>query len=377
MDLFTVNDGVDSKDLHPKFNLLNDCVSYEGAKKIISGWGQDFYDKDKKAKTEFQNTFHSTFWELYLHAVIKELGFTTSTLHDRPDFIVEHPSSLYIEAVVSEIRKNGVSEECRTPENVLKNLEPIYTREEFSEVIDEAIVRHSNSFISKLKKYRGYENKGKSVKGYVECDWVSQNVPYVIAIASYDQIAYGREFVYSMLALLYGKYFDPETKQYNDKVSIKKKDTGADIKLGFFSNSSYHEVSAVIFTNTLTLGKLASLYKSENKSSDFILNIRHVLEEPHFRLHEVSSDNPETLLDGLYVFHNPYASNPIDMKLFPQLAQFSCDDHGFYQYGEHSLIASRYHASFQPFNKLVQLQKLAAFASYNREWCERQEKEDF
>lgn len=372
MDLFLIENDVDVNKLHPKFNLLKNEPFYAGAKKIISDWGKDFYDKDGKAKIEFQTTFHSTFWELYLHAVLKKLDFTICTKHDRPDFIVEHPSSLYIEAVVSEIRKNGVPEESRTMGDLLKNLKPIDTREEFSEIIDEAIVRHSNSFLSKVKKYRGYEHKGRSVKGYFDHEWVASNAPYVIAIASYDQIAYGREFVYSMNALLYGIYFDPETHQYKNKTSIKKKDTGADIKLGLFNDDSYHDVSAIIFTNTLTLGKLASLYKSENTSLDFVLNVRHVIEEPCFKLHEVSSDNPETLLDGLYVFHNPYASNPIDIELFSQLAQFSSDDKGYYQYGEHALIASRYHSPSLP-SELVEKMKLGAFGSYNREYVERYE----
>lgn len=371
MDFFSVDDSTDPKTLHPKFNDLRNQFGYMGAKEIISGWGRDFHDKDKKAKIEFQTTFHSTFWELYLHAALKELGFATCTLHNRPDFIIKQPSELYIEAVVSEVRKDGKPEALRTIEDIERNLYPIATREEFAELIDEAIVRHSSAFFSKVKKYRGFEHKGKTIKGYVECDWVAPDTPYIVAISSYDQISYGREFTYSMNALLYGQYFDPLTRQYTSKSSVKKPGTDADIKLGLFTDSSYHEVSAVVFSSTLTLGKLASLYKSNNTSFDSILNVRHVPDEPRFRLHEVTSDNPETLLDGLYVFHNPYASNPLDMELFSRLAQFSSDAQGFYQLGNHPLIASRYHTNLLPAVLIDQL-KADTFERFNPEYCARE-----
>ncbi len=371
MDFFVVDESVDTKSLHPKFNDLNNNFGYRGAKEIISGWSQDFHDKDNKAKTEFQTTFHSTFWELYLHAVFKELGFVTSTRHNRPDFIIKKPSELYVEAVVSEVRKDGIPETLRTIEDIERNLHPIATREEFSEIIDEAITRHSNSFFSKLKKYRGFENKGKMIKGYIECDWVDLDKPYIVAICSYDQISYGREFIYSMFALLYGQYFDPINKKYVNKSSIKKPRTDAEIKLGLFNEASYEDVSAVIFSSTLTLGKLASLYKSENFSFDAILNVRYFFEEPNFRLHEVTSENPEMLLDGLCVFHNPNARNPLDMQLFSQLAQFSSDSQGVYQQGGNPLIVSRYHTNLLP-AVMINYLKAETFERFNPEYCARE-----
>lgn len=367
MNLFEVDESVNLKTIHPKFNDLNTQFGYRGAKEIIASWGEDFHDKDNKAKTEFQTTFHSTFWELYLHAVFKEMGFFTSQQYDRPDFIINKPVELYVEAVVSEISKDGLPEKLRTLEDVERNLYPISTREEFAHLIDEAIVRHSNSFFSKLKKYRGFEKKDKLIRGYIELDWVSPDKPYIIAICSYDQIAYGREFIYSMFALLYGKYFDPLTKSYSNKSSIKKPGTDSDIKLGLFNDASCNDVSAIIFSNTLTLGKLASLHKSKNYSSDIILNIRHFPDEPKFRLHEVTQENPEILLDGLYVFHNPYASNPLDIQIFSQLAQFSSDAQGLYQQDNYPLIVSRYHTNLLP-AALVDQIKAETFERFNPEY---------
>lgn len=376
MDFFEIDEGMDSSLLHFKFNDLNNQFGYAGAKEVVSSWGDEFYDRDKKAKKEFQTTFHSTFWELYIHAALREMNFKVSKKHIRPDFIVEAPTSVYIEAVVSEIKKDGIPEKLRSIEDVEANLRPIQTRREFSDIIDEAISRHSNSIKSKLEKYTGYTRKDKTlVKGYVDCDWVSPEAPYIIALSSHDQIAYGREFIYSMFALLYGHYYDPEKKAYIHRTTIKKPGTDADLDIGIFLNSSFKEVSAILFCNTLTLGKLSSLHKSENTNFDTVLNIRYFQDEPHFRIHEVSPENPEKLLDGLYVFHNPFAINKLEVDTFDKLAQFSMDEAGLHQIGNYPLIVSRFHTNILPSSVIPSL-KADAFLNYNPEFCAKKLKKD-
>lgn len=369
MDFFEIDEGMDLDLLHFKFNDLNNQFGYAGAKEVISSWGKHFYDRDKKAKKEFQTTFHSTFWELYLHAAMQEMDFKVSEKYNRPDFIVETPAEMYIEAVVSEIKKDGTPEKLRSIEDVEANLRPIQTKREFSDLIDEAISRHSNSIKSKLEKYTGFTRKDKTpVKGYIDCDWVSPNAPYIIALSSHDQIAYGREFIYSMFALLYGHYYDPEKKTYTIRQTIKKPGTDSDLNLGIFLNPSFKEVSAILFCNTLTLGKLSSLHKSENISSDTVLNIRYLQDEPHFRVHEVTPENPEKMLDGLYIFHNPFATNKLKIDTFDKIAQFTMDENGLHQIGNYPLIVSRFHTNILPSAAIPDI-KADAFLSYNPKYC--------
>lgn len=376
MDFFEIDEGTNLNLLHFKFNDLNNQLGYAGAKEVVSSWGNNFYDRDKKAKKEFQTTFHSTFWELYLHAALQEMNFKVSEKHNRPDFIVEAPTSMYIEAVVSEIKKDGTPEKLRSIKDIEANLRPIQTRLEFSDIIDEAISRHSNSINSKLEKYTGYTRKDKApVKGYIDCDWVSPKVPYIIALSSHDQIAYGREFIYSMFALLYGHYYDPEKKAYTNRKTIKKPGTDSELNIGIFLNTSFKEVSAILFCNTLTLGKLSSLHKSENMNFDTILNIRYLQDEPHFRVHEVTPENPEKLLDGLYIFHNPFATNKLEAGTFDKLAQFSMDEAGPHQIGNYPLIVSRFHTNILP-DSIVPSVKADVFLSYNPEYCAQELKKE-
>lgn len=356
---------IPNDDLHVKFKLLRDEPTYYGAKKIIEDWTNNFFDKDNKIIKEFQTTFHSSFWEFYLHSVFEKIGFKLNTENNRPDFIISSPEEIYIEAVVSEIKDAGRSENERIQDDIFNNLLPISTKKEFSELIDEAIVRHSNSINSKLKKYTGFNVKNKWKSGYVDCKWVNKDRPYLIALASFDQISYGKEYIYSMEALLYGMYYNPETKTYIKRGSIKKPGTNSDIEIGIFNNPLMQDVSAVIFSNTLTLGKLSSLSKSNGTPSfQSIINVRYSYDPPHYRIHEVEHDNPEYLLDGLYIFHNPNAKNKLSEDLLSSsgLLQFTIDSYEIAMQGLHMPIVSRFCTPLKP---LVEQFKAVAASEYN------------
>jgi hypothetical protein len=367
MDIFKEIRGVRVDKLHYKFKLLRDEPYYSGARRIVEGWAEDFHDRDKKIAVEFQTSFHSALWELYLHAVLRHVGFDALEKYNRPDFVIHHPEELYVEAVVSEIKDGGRPERERTLEDHLSMLSPISSNEELSELIDEAISRHSNSILSKLEKYTGSTKNGKMRRGYLECPWVKEEKPYVIALASYDQVNYGKEYIYSMLALLYGIYYQPESGSYYKKESIKKPGTESDITLGIFDSDDMRQVSAVFFCNTLTLGKLSSLNKSRGFDPAYVINIRHVPAPPYFRVHEVDLDCPEHLLDGLYIFRNPNAKNKISDKLIEQtgIMEIMVDDIGMAMSGAHPPIVARYCDAIGHFHK--EIIKSAAASNYNGE----------
>lgn len=371
MDIFRKLDNVNDEELHPKFKLLRDEFYYRGAKEVLSSWVEGFEDRDNKITKEFQTTFHSSLWEFYLFAVFKELGWEIDFTRNRPDFIVKSPSEIYFEAVVSEIKAAGVPESNRTPEDTLDMLEPISTKSEFSKIIDEAIARHSNSIYSKYKKYVGYTDKnGKNKQGYRHLSWVNEANPFVIALGSYDQISYGREYVYSMMALLYGLYYNPENNTYSKVSSVVKPDTDSDIQVGIFTHDKLSDISAIVFCNTLTLGKLSAMSKSKQYDMAYVVNVRHDDESPHYKIHEVSTEHPELLLDGLYVFHNPYAKNPIDFDKVNKtgLLQYMYTDRGVSAEGAHCPIVARLAQPQIMFpEQMRELVKSTLATNYNRE----------
>ena len=296
--------------LHTKYKIIRDTLQFTGEQEILKDWVKGFEDRDNKIVKEFQTTFHSTFWEFYLYAVFKELNFEIDFTKDRPDFIVKSPYKLYIEAVVSNIKQNGEQESERTFDDILSMLEPPFLQKNFYKELDESIVRHSNAILSKSKKY---------LNEYSKLDHIEDDVPYIVALSGYDQINYGNQYIYPLMALLYGAYYDINDDTYNRKEFILKPNSQAEIPLGFFRNNNMEHISAIIFSATLTLGKLTSLSLSQNKSflkTNFVITVRHDTDKPHWQPQVIDENNPEELTDGLFIFHNPFAKNKLDTRIF-------------------------------------------------------------
>lgn len=302
--------GIPESKLHMKYKLLRDGLAPTGEKAVVQDWADGFVDRDNKFVEEFQKTFHSAFWELYLFRVLSEAGFVIDFSKNRPDFLVASPYEFNIEAVVSEIKQGGREEATRELDDILSMIEPAHENRNFKNLIDEAITRYSNSIQSKTQKF---------ISEYSNCNWIKRDVPFVIGLASYAQVNYGKEYHYPLMALLYGEYFNPESESFNQVDSIIKPGTSSDIPLGIFRNGSMSDISAIVFSCTVTLGKLTALSISQKKSEDirnFVFNVRHDFDEPHYKIQVVSPECPEELSDGLFVFHNPNARVKLPFDAF-------------------------------------------------------------
>ena len=79
---------------------------------VLSDWARGFEDRDGKFVEEFQTTFNSAFWELYLYAVFKKYGLAVDFSHARPDFCIPE-SGLVVEAAVASNAKDEEPEHAR------------------------------------------------------------------------------------------------------------------------------------------------------------------------------------------------------------------------------------------------------------------------
>ncbi|WP_312444559.1 hypothetical protein [Lacrimispora sp.] len=311
LDIFNPELGARKEDWHPKVKLL-DRPGLIGQKKTLENWTDGFLDRDGKIIREFQKNFHSSFWEFFLYAMFKEIGFQIDMTHHAPDFMVTAPYKINVEAVIANIREKGRQEETRDMDDILSMITPPFAQPDFYEVLDESIFRMSNSIIKKHKKY---------LKDYSKHDWISKETPYVIAACSYDQINYGREYIYSMLALLYGFYYDAKEDTFNWKETIKKPSSERDIQLGLFFNSEYCEISAIIYSSMVTIGKLTAMHISQGGVSDnFVLQLwkDHDSSERPYAIQIVGPEAPELLTEGIFVFHNPTAKHSLPLDAFHQ-----------------------------------------------------------
>src|SRR5215471_13863797 len=98
MDLFTPI--VPAEKLHPNFaNVISMQNQHNLA--VLQRWADDFVDRDAKFVHEFQTTFNSSFWELYLFALLKEIGCSVDFTFSAPDFVATSPTPFIVEATIA------------------------------------------------------------------------------------------------------------------------------------------------------------------------------------------------------------------------------------------------------------------------------------
>lgn len=272
-------------------------------------WCDGFPDRDNKLVKEFQTTFNSSFWEIYLYALFKENNFNMNWSFSRPDFLLEYKGmNIVVEATIA------ASAQGKTPEwekDLSKG-----TPTEFKKMNIESIIRLSNSIRTKYKKY---------LNSYLKLDHVSSN-PFVLAVAPFEQPHFNLQCDVPIMALLYDFYVNED--KYNnaphlypngppdEKLGWVEKENGSEVELGLFENDDYSEISAIIFSTTATWGKVEAM--SANESTYRTINSVWWLDDenkPEFTQSK-GGNVTEYVRDGLYVFHNPYADNPLDPDMF-------------------------------------------------------------
>lgn len=307
--LFDEIKGLSDDRKHNKFKFLRDEIQLSTEKQLLCTYTNGLVDRDHKMVRQFQETFHSTYWEICIYQLCLEAGFSLDQSHPFPDFIINKPSEFYIEAVVANIKQTGIPECERTLEDQLSMLTPPHSQKDFSDVLNESIIRSSNAIFSKIRKYEDYKKE----------QWVDEKKPFIIALSSCDQINYGREFIYPMMALLYGRYYIPCENGCIMKKNIRKSETGVELPLGIFLNSEYSQISAIMYTCTNTIGKLTALALSKGLHTfNSVLDVVRDEEDEKlpFKFRIVSNSSPESISDGVFIFHNSYAKEPIKPKLF-------------------------------------------------------------
>ncbi|MDF2118720.1 hypothetical protein PY365_24420 [Roseiarcaceae bacterium H3SJ34-1] len=282
MDLFTPI--VSESQLHANFvrTLEPNAI---GVRQVLTEWADGFVDRDNKFVREFQTTYNSCFWELYLHAVLKRLGLSINFTHDTPDFVVRN-APMAIEAAIASHAQGDTPEWEKTFEGTTDtNLMETYRR---------SIIRLSNAFMSKSTAY---------LTKYGQRPYMKDR-SYVIAIGNYSTQDFNLLGDVPMQWLLYDIF----------EHKAMKKDNGAEIRLGLFNSDACTHVSAVMFSGLATFGKARALNHTDVELLFSAIRIKNNVEP--IRIVQREKSYLESLTDGLRIFVNPYASHPIDLRLF-------------------------------------------------------------
>lgn len=273
---------------------------------VLENWAEDFVDRDGKFVQEFQRTFNSSFWELYLNAALRERGCSVNFGFRSPDFVVTAPSPFSIEAVIANNARDALPEHSHHRAELPEDL---------NEFNRQAILRLSNALQSKYTKFRKQYDALPHVTGR----------PFVIALAPFDRPNFGLQCQRAIEALLYSYYVDEEEwigagvsdtpAPKAELVTVRKHET-AEVPHGLFLTDSMPEVSAVIFSSVATWGKVRALSADPNPNVIFsALALNTTSPVPH-QIVARKADYGEKLLDGLRVYHNRGARYPLDPAIF-------------------------------------------------------------
>jgi hypothetical protein len=310
MDLFTPI--VTPDKFHPNFAS---CIAVRNPhdEAVITEWADGLIDRDGKFVEEFQTTFNSSFWELYLHALLKEAGCKIDFSHHAPDFVVTDPTPFVVEATVALNAKEGLPEWTPLDLN-------LYPRDlnEFNRV---AMVRLLNSISEKSKKYD---------KSYRNLPHVAGR-PFVLALTPFDQPFFYLQVHRAIEAVLYGFYVD-EQEHIDDPskgvvipaktLKAVRKSDSVELPLGIFNDESHAHISAVIFNSSATWGKVRALNDDPYPFIYFFAARLDPRNNDCYVFRGIKADYAETLFDGLRVYHNPYATHPLDWRVFQKPGAF-------------------------------------------------------
>lgn len=297
---------------HPNFaNCIARHNPYDNG--LLTKWADGLVDRDGKFVEEFQTTFNSCFWELYLHAVLKEAGCKIDFSHHAPDFVVTDPVPFLLEATVALNAKDALPE--WSPLDLNNRPRDL---NDFNRV---AMIRLLNSISEKTKKYTEKYQKLPHVAGK----------PFVLALTPFDRPFFYLQVQRAIEAVLYGFYVD-EQEHINEpskgveikgqRLRVVRKDNGAELPLGIFTDASHAHISAVVFNSSATWGKLRAL---SDDPYPFIY-FSAVRADPRMAemlvFQGAKTMYQETLFDGLRVYHNPHATHPLDWRVFEEPGAF-------------------------------------------------------
>ncbi|SUC18405.1 Uncharacterised protein [Proteus mirabilis] len=174
--------------LHKNFKYLVERKRTRSGERCYSIMGRRTLDKNnekEKFLNEFQTTFNSSFWELYLNKAFKELGFNIDYSKESPDFCLSTADgyTLNIEAVVAD-----------TPTNILASYDPSLKLLSDDKFIDECTIKLLGRLKSKLDLFKGVNGKKHP---YNSLEHVKGN-PFVVAVAPFNNgiFFFSKQYIY-------------------------------------------------------------------------------------------------------------------------------------------------------------------------------------
>jgi len=297
---------------HDKFLRLCEDPLYSPAKGIVEPMMRWNPDTDGNYVEQFQTVaFGQRLWELYLFAVAIEANMVVMKEHAIPDVCAK---GLFGEVAIEATTVNpsiGKDKKVVLPP-------PVGTKEE-----DEAYVRHYMPI-----KFAG-PLTAKLKKKY----WMHEHVrgkPLIFAIQDFPD--YERQLLSAdaLYTYLYGVYMEGAETQ-PEKIDSHQWGGKAPVPSGFFSLPESEHVSAVLYNphagieKFVRMGMLAGFGSTRVRATSEATILRSSSSEGGLQKVKTlvgSNGYQERWMDGMVIYHNPRALNPLDLNIFAGAAQY-------------------------------------------------------
>jgi hypothetical protein len=253
-------------------------------------------------------------WELYLFAAITEAGLTVDPAHEMPDFVVNGPHGGFcIEATTINPSRDRNGRLQRGPSRDTPESQHAYIR-------DYLPIRYAGPLTAKLSK-RYWEKPHVSGK------------PLIFAIQDFHEPLSMTWTRSALPTYLYGLTHEPY-RNADGTLDIRAIPVGSHewgskkVQPGFFSFPGAENVSAVLFNSSGTISKFDRMGVAAGFGPLNVVLIRKGFaadpdpnaSEPVPFLHVVSEGYQESWVEGTDVYHNPYATHPLEPGVLPGAA---------------------------------------------------------
>ncbi len=299
---------VEAEKQHPNFRALISGRGNSPALGLLTEMMHYFEDADGNFVQQFQSTgFDARLWELYLYALFIELGYGFNRKHAAPDF--------HCQGVLGEFFLEATTV---NPSAVAPALNDSTQQAYF----DHYVPIKFGSVLSTKREKRYWELP--HVRGY----------PLVFAVQDFHA---PRSMIWSSSALveyLYGirqKSSDGSAEIISEPVETYLWE-GKEIPSGFFLQPDTENISAVLANPSGTLSKfnrigfLAGFGNRDIRMTRKGICYRDTLTPQEFVDEVHSPDYHETWCEGLSVYHNPRANQPLSADAIPGAAHHSSRD---------------------------------------------------
>jgi hypothetical protein len=277
-----------------------------------------YQDVDGNFLEQFQTTgFDARLWEIYLYAALIEAGYAFDRSFQAPDFFcVGLRGKFFIEATTV------------NPTNPPLNYADITEEEYYHEYVP---IKFGSALYSKLQK-RYWEKE--HVKG----------LPLAIAIQDFHAFQSMSWSFYALSDYLFGVRNKQRLKEdgtledYSEEIKEFKLGNKV-VPASFFSQPDAENISAVIANPSGTIGKfnrmglLAGFGSKSMSIQRFGYCFRDSSDYVQVFFDSVGSPTySETWMEGLCVYHNPFAKHPLPFNYLPEAAHFFLKNNSIISY---------------------------------------------